>query len=62
MRLSGGRYARQLVRKEGGCAAGSVIGDRSGSAVFLVREMVVKVRKMLEERVRADGLLYDLAT
>jgi hypothetical protein len=35
MGLSGGRYARQLVRKEGGCAAGGVIDDRGASVVPL---------------------------
>lgn len=46
MRLSGGRYARQMVRKEGGCAAGGVIGDRSGSAVLLAKDWGANVRKV----------------
>lgn len=35
MRLSGGRYARQMVRKEGGWVAGGVIGDCDASVDLL---------------------------
>jgi hypothetical protein len=38
-----------MVRKEGGCAAEGVIGDGSGSAVLLVREMVEKCEKCEEK-------------
>ena len=48
MGLSGGRYARQLVRKEGGCAAGGVIGDRRASVVLLAGNLGTKCEKRRE--------------